>query len=34
MKPGKENSSGAHTNMRPLGFLPSYMTFNYFSTFS
>lgn len=34
MEPGKENRSGAHTNMRPPGFLPTYMTFNYFSTFS
>ncbi|XP_035874498.1 leucine-rich repeat and IQ domain-containing protein 1 isoform X2 [Phyllostomus discolor] len=34
MKPGKENSHGAHTNMRPPGFLPTYMTFNYFSAFS
>ncbi|KAM5332644.1 leucine-rich repeat- and IQ domain-containing protein 1 isoform 2-T2 [Glossophaga mutica] len=34
MKPGKENSNGAHTNMRPPGLLPAYMTFNYFSAFS
>ena len=34
MKPGKENSNSAHTNRRPPGFLPTYMTFNYFSAFS
>ena len=34
MKPGKENSSEHTQNMRPPGFLPSYMTFNYFSAFS
>lgn len=30
----EKHSSGAHTNMRPPGFLPTYMTFNYFSAFS
>lgn len=30
----EKHISRAHTNMRPPGFLPTYMTFNYFSAFS